>query len=58
MVAQPVYFALVRRIVAQMRDFDPMSGDHLPALEDHIAGVAVAALAAPTWDTDRPGPEG
>jgi TetR/AcrR family transcriptional regulator len=58
MVAQPVYFALVRRIVAQMRGVDPMSGDHLPALEDHIAGVAVAALAAPMSDSDRPGPEG
>lgn len=47
LVAQPVYFALVRRVVVHIADFDPMGEERLAALEDHVAAIAVAALAAP-----------
>lgn len=51
LVSQPVYFALVRRAVTHLGADDPMGPDHLAALEEHVAAVAAAALAAPSETT-------
>jgi AcrR family transcriptional regulator len=60
LVSQPVYFALVRRAIASLTGRDPMAGDRLAALEDHVATAAVAALAAgrshPTPHSQRRNP--
>lgn len=58
MVAQPVFFALVRPTIGRLRGGDPMAdGPALQAMEDHVAAVAVAALAAsPGADTHGTAP--
>lgn len=56
MVAQPVFFALVRPTIARLRGGDPMAdGPALQTMEDHVAAVAVAELAAPSGADPRAG---
>jgi AcrR family transcriptional regulator len=47
LVSQPVYLALVRRAAHHLSGADPFAPETLDALEDHVAGIAVAGLAAP-----------
>jgi AcrR family transcriptional regulator len=55
LVSQPVYFALVRHAAARLGGRDPMAPEHLSQLEDHVAAVAVAGLAAPHRNTTGEG---
>lgn len=47
LVSQPVYFALVRRAFGHVSGRDPLSPEALAAVEDHVAAIARAGLAAP-----------
>lgn len=47
LVSQPVYFALVRRAFGQVSGRDPLSPAALGSVEEHVAAIARAGLAAP-----------
>lgn len=53
LISQPVYFALVRRAFSHVAGRDPLAGDSLAAVEEHVAAIARAGLAAPAPE-DQP----